>query len=227
LIRKRNIRRCDQRNGGALRIAISNQPQGENMFKRIITTLVVAATPFAVNLNAHAQTQPTGAGFYGGLGAGIGRTDIDGSGIAAGSTDKKDGVWKLFGGYQFNRYIAAEGGYVDMGKASIAGPQGFASTDSNAWQVGAVGSIPLNLQFALTGKLGVARTATDGSGSVNGVAFTGSDHNTAPTYGLGMRYDISKAVGLRGEWERFRVSNAGFGGKSDADLFTLNALFKF
>lgn len=196
------------------------------MFKRTVTSLLIAATSFAVNLNAHAQAQPTGAGFYGGLGAGVGHTDINGSGIA-GSTDKKDGVWKLFGGYQFNRYIAAEGGYVDLGKASIAGPQGSAATDSNAWQVSAVGSMPLNPQFALTGKLGLARTATDGGGSINGVAFAGSDHHTAPTYGLGMRYDISKAVGVRGEWERFRLSNAGFGGKSDADVFTINALFKF
>lgn len=196
------------------------------MFKRVTTTLLIAATPLAMSLNAHAQTPDTSAGFYGGLGAGAGHTDLNGSGIT-GPTDKKDTVWKLFGGYQFNRYIAVEGGYVDLGKASVAGPQGFASTDSNAWQIGAVGSIPLNSQFAFTGKLGLARTATDGSGNINGVAFAGSDSNTAPTYGLGMRYDISKAVGLRGEWERFRISNAGFGGKSDADLFTLNALFKF
>ena len=182
---------------------------------------------------------PQDAGYaYGGLSAGQSRARIDEPRITAGLTgaglatsnfarDETDVGYKLFGGYQFNRHIAVEGGYVDLGKASIAGPQGFASTDSNAWQVGAVGSLPLSPQFAFTGKLGFARTSTDGSGVVNGVPFAAGDHNTAPTYGLGMRYDISKAVGLRGEWERFRVSNAGFGGKSDADLFTLNALFRF
>lgn len=196
------------------------------MFKRIIIALLVATTPLAMSANAQSQAQATSAGFYGGLGAGIGRTDINGSGIA-GSTDRKDSVWKLFGGYQFNRYIAVEGGYVDLGRASISGPQGFASTDSSAWQIGAVGNLPLTPQFAFTGKLGLARASTDGSGSVSGIPFAASDHKTAPTYGLGMRYDINKTIGLRGEWERFRVSNAGFGGKSDADLFTLNALFKF
>jgi len=197
------------------------------MFMHMTIALLVAATPLAVS-PAHAQIQPTvtGTGFYGGLGAGVGRTDINDSGIA-GSTDKKDGVWKLFGGYQFNRYFAVEGGYVDLGKASINGPQGVASTDSNAWQIGAVGGLPLSPQFAFTGKLGLARASTDGGGSINGVPFSASDHNTAPTYGLGMRYDFTKSVALRGEWERFRLKNAGFSGKSDADLFTLNALFKF
>ena len=199
------------------------------MFKHMTIALLIAATPLAAIPNAQAQAQPTATtstGFYGGLGAGVGRTDINGSGIA-GSTDEKDTVWKLFGGYQFNRYIAVEGGYVDLGKASISGPQGFASTDSKAWQVGAVGSVPLSPQFAFTGKFGLARASTDGSGSINGVPFSASDHNTAPTYGLGMRYDFTKSVALRGEWERFRLKNAGFSGKSDADLFTLNALFKF
>lgn len=85
----------------------------------------------------------------------------------------------------------------------------------------------MSSQFAFTGKLGIARTSTDGSGVVNGLAFGGNSHNTAPTYGLGMRYDLSKTVALRGEWERFRISNAGVGGKGDTDAFTLNALFKF
>lgn len=194
------------------------------MYKRIIATMFIAAAPFAT---AHAQMQPPAkeSGFYGGIGAGASRTDID-TGIA-GSTDKKDTAWKLFGGYQFNKNIAIEGGYVDLGKASVTGPGGMATLDSKAWQVGAVGSLPLSQQFALTGKLGIARTSTDGSGSIGGAPFAGSDHNTAPTYGLGMRYDLTQTVALRGDWDRYRLSNGGVGGKSDSDLFTVGAQFKF
>ena len=196
------------------------------MYKHIVATLLIAAAPLAASTNVLAQTQTSPTGFYGGVGAGVSRTDLNGTGIA-GSTDKKDSVWKLFGGYQLNRNIAVEAGYVDMGKASVAGPQGFTSAESNAWQIGAVGSLPLSQQFALTGKLGVARTSTDSSGIVNGTAFAGTQHNTAPTYGLGLRYDLSQNVALRGDWDRYRIQSGAFGGKSDSDLFTLGAQFKF
>jgi OOP family OmpA-OmpF porin len=196
------------------------------MYKRMMATMLIASAPFAASTNVLAQAQTTNTGFYGGLGAGVGRTDLNNSGIT-GSTDKKDGVWKLFGGYQLNRNVAIEGGYVDMGKASVAGPQGFASAESNAWQIGAVGSLPLSQQFALTGKLGVARTSTDSSGIINGAAFANTQHNTAPTYGLGLRYDLSQTVALRSDWDRYRIQNGAFGGKSDSDLFTVGAQFKF
>lgn len=196
------------------------------MYKRMMATLLIAAAPLTLSTTVLAQAQTSHTGFYGGVGAGVGRTDLNSAGVA-GSTDKRDSVWKLFGGYQLNRNIAVEGGYVDMGKASVAGPQGFASAESNAWQIGAVGSLPLNQQFALTGKLGVARTSTDSAGIVNGIAFAGTQRNTAPTYGLGLRYDISQAVALRGDWDRYRIKDNAFGGKSDSDLFTLGAQFRF
>ncbi|MBI3919113.1 MAG: outer membrane beta-barrel protein [Betaproteobacteria bacterium] len=63
------------------------------------------------------------AGFYGGLGVGRNYTDLD-SGSIAGSKDEKDTAWKFFGGYQINRYIGIEGGYVDLGKASVTGVSG-------------------------------------------------------------------------------------------------------
>lgn len=199
------------------------------MYKRAVSILLIAATPLAAGFEAHAQ--PTGnTGFYGGLGAGRARTDIDTAGIA-GSTDKNDNAWKAFGGYQFNQNFAVEGGYVDLGKASVNGTQAgtpaFGSTDSKAWQAAAVGSLPLNQQFALTGKLGIARTETDTAGGVGGVPFGGTAHKTAPTYGVGLRYDVSKTFGVRGEWERFRIDSAALGGKNDADLYSVNAIVRF
>lgn len=179
------------------------------MLKRVI---VVSSITIAALLAgpANAQIRTTDRGFYGGLG--LGRSDTD----LAGATDKTDTVWKAFGGYQLNRYFAVEGGYVDLGKASTAG----ATFDSKAWQASAVGSLPLTQQFALTGKLGLAQTETD-------VSPGGTDHNTDPTYGLGLRYDINKQVGIRGEWERFRLSGNPLAGKSDTDLFSVNAVYRF
>ncbi len=199
------------------------------MYKKVISIALIAAAPLAAGLEAHAQSTPATAGntgFYAGLGAGRSHADI-GSGGIAGSADKEDNAWKAFGGYQFNQYFGVEGGYVDLGKASVNGATGFGTTDSKAWQAGVIGSLPVTPQFAFTGKLGVARTDTDTSGSNAGIAFGGSDRETAPTYGLGMRYDFTKAFAVRGDWDRYRVSSASMGGKSDTDLYSVSAQFRF
>lgn len=199
------------------------------MYKKAFSIALIAAAPFAAGIGAHAQSTQTtmgNTGFYGGLGAGRSHADIGSAGIF-GSTDKEDNAWKAFGGYQFNQHFALEGGYVDLGKASVNGPAGFGSTDSKAWQAVVVGSLPVTSQFAFTGKLGVARTETDTSGINGGTAFGGTNRETAPTYGLGVKYDFTKTFGLRGDWDRYKVSSASLGGKTDTDLYSVSAVFKF
>lgn len=193
------------------------------MYKKAFSIALIAAAPFAAGI-AHAQITTGNTGFYGGLGAG--RSHADTGGIA-GSADKEDNAWKAFGGYQFHPNFAVEGGYVDLGKTSVNGATGFGTTDTDVWQAGVVGSLPITPQFAFTGKLGVARTETETSGSNAGIAFGGKDRETAPTYGLGLRYDFTKTFGVRGDWDRYRVSSAGMGGKTDTDLYSVSAVFRF
>jgi OOP family OmpA-OmpF porin len=188
------------------------------MLKRTITSFVAIA---ALSTGAIAQ-QPTSTGFYGGLGLGESRADSN-----RGLTDDKDNVWKLFAGYQFNRYIAIEGGYADIGKFSASIPSGSASFDTKLLQVSAVGSLPLTTQWALTGKLGMARTDTDISGNVGGTPVASSDRDTNPTYGVGVRYDFNRTFGLRGEWERFETGGGSVAGNSDVDVFSINGIVRF
>jgi OmpA-OmpF porin, OOP family len=204
--------------------------KGDHMNGKTLSILMLVAAPL-VATQAHAQTATGSTGFYGGVGAGRTDTDIGTAGIA-GSTDKRDNAWKLFGGYQFNPNIAVEAGYVDLGKASVTGTRGgapaAASLDAKVWQASAVGSLPLSQSFALTGKLGLAYADTDTSGIAGGTAFGGGDSKTAPTYGLGLRYDVTRTFSVRGEWERFRLgSAAGLGGRNDSDLYSVNAVLKF
>ena len=178
------------------------------MIKHTLASFAVAAAVLAVP--SFAQTRAADSGFYGGLG--LGRSDSN----LGGATDSSDNAWKLFGGYQFNKYFAAEAGYMDLGSTALPG----VTFDSKAWQASAVGSLPLTEQFSLTGKLGLAQTETD-------VSSGGTDHNTDPTYGLGLRYNFTPQFGLRGEWERFRVSGNPVMGKSDTDVYSINAIFRF
>ena len=95
------------------------------------------------------------------------------------------------------------------------------------WHATAVGSVPLTDQFALTGKLGLARSDTDANGSIGGVQLGGTDRNTSPTYGLGLKYDFNKSFGLRGDWDRYRVGGSNIAGKSDTDVFSLSGVLHF
>ena len=179
------------------------------MLKHIVMSFIVMATLLAGPVGAQPKTDD--GHFYGGFGVGRSDSNLDGVVI-----DNKDRAWKGFGGYQFNRYFAVEGGFIDLGRTTTPG----ASLDSKALHASAVGSLPLTEQFALTGKAGLARTETEFSTG-------GSDQNTEPTYGLGLRYDFTRQLGIRGEWERYRASNNPFSGKNDIDVFTINAIYRF
>ncbi len=89
-----------------------------------------------------------------------------------------------------------------------------------AGQRAAGGSLPITQQLALTGKLGGARAEPE-------VGTGGTDHNTDPTAGLGLRNAFTRQFGVRGEWERFRVSGNPVVGKSDTDVYSINAVFQF
>ena len=178
------------------------------MLERLVASMVCLAAWFAAP--AGAQVSAPGAGFYGGFGLGSADHDVPGA------ADKEDTGWKLFGGYQFNRNVAIEGGYVDLGRAIFPGT----SLESTALTLSAVGSLPMTDQFAFTGKLGIAWAETD-------VAGFGTRDSTDPVYGLGLRYDFNKQFGVRGEWERFRLNGSPLVGKFDADLFSINAIVRF
>ena len=179
------------------------------MLKRIVMSFIAMAALLAGPVGAQPKTDEPH--FYAGFGVGRSDSNLDGVVI-----DNKDRAFKGFGGYQFNRYFAVEGGVIDLGRATIPGT----SFDSTALYASAVGSLPITEQFALIGKAGLARTETEFSTG-------GSDQATEPTYGLGVRYDFTRQLGVRGEWERYRASTSPFSGKNDIDIFMISAIYRF
>jgi len=162
--------------------------------------------------------------------ADIGACDLD---ISC-SKDETDTGVKVFAGYQFNPNGAFEFGYVDLGKFKASGVDSFFGNASIDWEASGftatvVGTLPVNQNFALMGKLGIffwdldihARASFFGSGS-------DSDSGTDLTYGLGVKYDFTKTFGMRAEWERFQdVGDNSTTGQSDIDLFSVGVVFKF
>lgn len=154
------------------------------------------------------------------IGANVGRSDF-GDCPAFASCDTKDTGFRVYGGYQFHENFAAEIGYVDLGKttARVAGR----SADNKTRGVSAhlVGSWPVIERLSILGKVG----AIYGESKVGGAFGSRKDRGTQLAYGGGLRYDVTNAIGIRAEWERYRFDTVN--GKNDVDLISLGVQFRF
>ncbi|MDD5031032.1 MAG: outer membrane beta-barrel protein, partial [Rhodoferax sp.] len=130
--------------------------------KLSLLTLALLATPLAM-----AQTDTTG--WYGGASVGQSKASIDEARITSGllangliagpiSPVNRDLGYKIFGGYQFNRYWALEAGYFDLGTfgfSTTTAPAGSLAGDSRlkGLNLDAVGTLPITDKFAVFGRL--------------------------------------------------------------------------
>ena len=199
----------------------------------LCTARTIAAAALAILIATPAWSQD--AGFY--LGASIGQSRAkdfcdDSGGF---SCDDKDTAWKLFGGYQFNRHLAVEAGYTDLGEVGVSGVLSGVSVrgtvEVTAFELMGVGSIPLMDRFSLYGKLGLyhAETKQNVTGSLGTVTVTDNDKekNTDLTFAFGARFDITRNLGVRAEWQRYLDVGGGEIGEDDVDVLSVGLLFRF
>lgn len=173
------------------------------------------------------------------------KSDIDAELISAGVTglsssmDDTDTGYKLQVGYSFTPNWAIEGGYVDLGEmsykatGSLGGVAGNAkaTVEANGWNIAGVGTMPINQQFSLFGKLGAIyadvdakATLTGGGGSISDKAST---TDWKANFGFGATYQFNKQWGMRAEWERFSNLGDSDTGESDVDLLSVGVVFRF
>ena len=166
--------------------------------KRFLLMLLAAAG--AVAVPALAQDK----GGY--AGASAGNTSFDGPGVSGSSSltqDDKDSGFKIWGGYQFNRNLAVEAGYVDLGTLVQTGTPGPFRIEYGVTGVtgAAVGILPLSRGFSLFGKAGLIVESIDQK-TTGPVRVTTKD-GLALMIGVGGRYDITRRFGVQVEWEHF------------------------
>lgn len=147
---------------------------------------------------------------------------------SAGTCDKSELAGKVFGGYKFNKYLGAEGALVYLGTATADGTFLGVPTTSDVYagglELAGTGTLPVTDQFGIIGKLGVLLW---GIRSDVGTGFDRDDTGASFAMGAGLKYDITKHVGIRFEWERFwDVGNSTIG-TSDVDMFTIGGLYRF
>ena len=204
----------------------------------LVSQIVQADEPFA-------NPEWANSAWYIGGGLGQSRATIDrdrlmralsigGSSDIVFNTDERKLAYKLFVGKQLNRNFAIEGGYFDLGKfgfdatmsppASLSGRAAFRGVNLDL-----LGQMPFTERLSAYARVGAnyAKTSTSFSGDrLFGVTNPNSSENKVNAkVGLGLEYKLSESLALRGEAERYRVTDA-IHNRGGVDFYSINLVYK-
>ncbi len=192
-----------------------------------ITTLVSASALADSRLAGGIFQEPAA---YGGLGAARTRLDDDGyfddifADLGAGkpSIDDEAHTAHVFGGYRFNRYLAAQIDVRGLGEFEAKSATAKYRQDFGALTVSAVGFLPLGEYVSLYGQAGIGSVGVHEKINIAGFRANNDDSAGAGVLGAGVevRPMGKEGLALRFGWQsyffsarydRYFVSNTGGG----------------
>jgi OOP family OmpA-OmpF porin len=182
-------------------------------------------------------------GFYVGAGVGGAKANFDTGALLAGApagttfaNETSKTGWKIFGGYQMDKYFGAELSYVDLGRYGFSGtvpPAAFSgNVRINGWGVAATGTLPLDKGFSLLGKIGAfySQEKATATATFFGTSATasGDDNRWVAQFGLGVKYAINQNLSVKLEAERYQDMGSNLATvKADVSLYTIGLSYGF
>lgn len=193
----------------------------------------LAASPAAL-------AQGGAPGWFAGIDYGEAKLDSDNFAGASNREDTSD-TWSVKFGYRFNRFIAIEAGYVDVGdfSASFTGPcagcGSTARTSIDGFLVNAIGTWPIAEHFHLKGVLGATYRDLDASYASSGVTNSWSESTTIFSFGAGIAVPINDHFEIDLDFTHYREiglgltlgSSVGVIDDAESNLLTLGLRFFF
>lgn len=129
-------------------------------------------------------------------------------------------------GYQFNPKVGAEFGYTSFGTLFESSDISVsAKQEASAWTLSVLGTMPMNDQFALLGRVGMAMYDVNNSGTVQGVPVE-EKNSTKPYVAVGLNYDLSESFALRTEYQVYTDISGVNGVKDNVRGLYAGALFR-
>ena len=217
-----------------------------------LAALAVAAPGLAQERAAQAPAADAAGGFYGGValrnvgrdaaGVSFGHLSSTWARYASPVSDDAASRALVFGGYRWANDVAVEGSFATADRYALqpldaAAPRGIGLSlgttpvlASRTWNADVYTSWSFRKSFALYGRLGYAQS--DGLPGYALAALPVSDARRlrdGMNYGVGVRYDVSPALGLRLEYARFSrfAGEAITGPLPDSDQVQLGMQFRF
>jgi opacity protein-like surface antigen len=218
---------------------------------------VIALTASMAGAVAHAQDRAapadTAGGFYGGVAlrnAGVDEAGIRLGHLASASTwgrfaspvsDDVANRALVFGGYRWANDVAIEGSLATAANYSLqpldAAPRGIGlslggtpQSASRTWNADVYTSWSFRKAFALYGRLGYAQSENAPAYAMATLPIGDARRlRDGMNYGVGVRYDVSPALGLRLEYARFSrfAGEAITGPLPESDQVQLGMQFRF
>jgi OOP family OmpA-OmpF porin len=198
---------------------------------------------FAIGFSLAANVVLAAEGrFYGGLSVGadsaavapasIGAARSTWTRLTAGSTGEFGGGALLYGGYRFQELPllgveAAISGTADNGRVGLRlDPSvlngGVNEAQARNWNVDVFTNLVVNPTLAVYGRMGYGYNDVSRDAASAAATFSGTDsllrrYRDGFNYGVGLRYDLNRALGLRLEWSRARFGSDALTSNPPAD----------
>ena len=209
-----------------------------------VGVLTIAAT----TTNAQAEGPRFPDNLY--LTASIGQSTMDMDDMTGFDVDDTDTTYSIGLGFDFNKYLAIEGGYIYLGEVSATASGGFAGTyqglpitatgtltatgESDGFYFGPQINVPATDALDFYIKAGylawdMEATATaSGTMTYAGTAYainetaTVDDDGYDPYLGLGLSFDVSNTWSIKADWIRYIDVD-----ESDIDVVAAGVTWKF
>ena len=143
-----------------------------------------------------------------------------------------DSGYRLRLGYQYSRYFAVEGQYTDFGRTSgevFATSSNLASAfRSTGMGVDTVAMLPWR-SFSFYGRLGAYRGESRNAFAQYSTSLLGdpASQRTRWRYGMGVRYDFTKSLGIKAEVERYSPLGTPLDPQAESDLISVGLSWRF
>lgn len=143
-------------------------------------------------------------------------------------------TYKVFGGLDLPGHFALEASYFDPRKFAFSTP--VVPNDTLAGRLRArgfgidgVGLLPFTPKFGFFARVGgTYAESIDSFSAFAGLALPSRlprEWRANPRVGAGLQYLFARNCALRGEWERYRISEAGHG-RGNFDAWIIDLVFK-
>ncbi|HXV75858.1 MAG TPA: porin family protein [Candidatus Polarisedimenticolaceae bacterium] len=135
--------------------------------------------------------------------------------------DTDESGWKVFAGFDAERFFGVEVSYRDMGDFSEVHGLDSLDADIDAWEASLRGLLPLGRVLQLFAKFGYANVSFDGDVATGSIVSADVDADGWDLiYGVGIDLNLGERFGLRAEWEEFDVEDS-------LNSFSAGAFFRF
>lgn len=151
--------------------------------KKSMTTALVLAGSMSLPLGAEAA-QP---GFYVGGSLGQGQDVV---------LDQTSSAYKIFGGFNVNRYLGMEVAYVNLGSNYVDRYGDTFTQDGGSFDL--VGHLPIGPNVDVFGKFGIYNWTVSSN-----YYYYASTHGTNNDYGFGIDAQVAPRIWVRGEYQKF------------------------